>query len=78
MSLAYCANVLIENRNGLVVDTALVIANGTAERDAVAMAERIDGEKRVTRTSSRVIRERAIEPDGPPRSWGNSAVGHVD
>src|SRR3984893_4868302 len=47
--LAYCGNVLIENRNGLVVDTALVMASGTAERDAaVEMAERIAGEKRVT------------------------------
>jgi hypothetical protein len=46
---AYCGNVLIENRNGLVVDTALVMPSGTAERDAaVAMAERIEGDKRVT------------------------------
>src|SRR6202795_2446237 len=47
--LAYCGNVLIENRNGLVVDTALVMASGTAERDAaVEMAERIDGDQQVT------------------------------
>jgi transposase len=47
--LAYCGNVLIENRNGLVVDTALVMASGTAERDAaVEMVDRIEGEKRVT------------------------------
>ena len=40
---------LIENRNGLVVDTALVMASGTAERDpAVEMAERIEGDKHVT------------------------------
>ena len=40
---------LIENRNGLVVDTELVMASGTAERDAaVEMAERIEGDKRVT------------------------------
>ena len=32
--LAYCGNVLIENRNGLVVDTELFQSNGTAERDA--------------------------------------------
>jgi hypothetical protein len=32
--LAYCGNVLIENRNGLVVDTELVECGGTAERDA--------------------------------------------
>jgi transposase len=47
--LAYCGNVLIENRNGLVVDTELVLCSGTAERDAaVQMAERIDGDQRVT------------------------------
>jgi transposase len=47
--LAYCGNVLIENRNGLVVDSALLQSNGTAERDAaMLMAERIDGDERVT------------------------------
>jgi transposase len=47
--LAYCGNVLIENRNGLVVDTELLQCNGTAERDAaMLMAERIAGVKRVT------------------------------
>jgi transposase len=47
--LAYCGNVLIENRNGLVVDTELFQCNGTAERDAaMLMAERIEGSARVT------------------------------
>ena len=47
--LAYCGNVMIENRNGLVVDTELLQCNGTAERDAaVLMAERMDGDERVT------------------------------
>lgn len=47
--LAYCGNVLIENRHGLVVDTELVMCSGTAEREAaVEMAERIDGDHRVT------------------------------
>src|ERR1019366_1965517 len=47
--LAYCGNVLIENRNGLVVDTELLQCNDTAERDAaMLMAERIAGTKRVT------------------------------
>ena len=47
--LAYCGNVLIENRHGLVVDTELLQCNGTAERDAaLLMAERIEGEQRVT------------------------------
>lgn len=47
--LAYCGNVLIENRNGLVVDTELLPCHGTAERDAaMLMAERIEGDERVT------------------------------
>jgi transposase len=47
--LAYCGNVLMENRNGLVVDTELLQCNGTAERDAaLLMAERIEGDGRVT------------------------------
>jgi transposase len=47
--LAYTGNVLIENRNGLVVDTELLQSNGTAERDAaMLMAERIEGTERVT------------------------------
>jgi transposase len=47
--LAYSGNVLIENRNGLVVDTELLQCNGTAERDAaLLMAERIDGDQLVT------------------------------
>ena len=47
--LAYTGNVLIENRNGLVVDTELLQSNGTAERDAaMLMAERIEGAERVT------------------------------
>jgi len=40
---------MIENRNGLVVDTELLQCNGTAERDAaMMMAERLDGVERVT------------------------------
>lgn len=47
--LAYCGNVMIENRNGLVVDTELMQPSGTAERDAaMLMAERIEGTERVT------------------------------
>jgi transposase len=47
--LAYCGNLLIENCNGLVVDTELLQANGTAERDAaLLMAERIAGVGRIT------------------------------
>jgi len=47
--LAYCGNVMIENRNGLVVDMELLQPGGTAERDAaMLMAERIEGIGRVT------------------------------
>ena len=46
--LAYCGNVMIENRNGLVVDTELLQCNGTAERDAaMLMAERLEARERV-------------------------------
>jgi hypothetical protein len=47
--LAYCGNVVIENRNGLVVDTELLQCNGTAERDAaVLMVERVEGNGPIT------------------------------
>jgi transposase len=47
--LAYCGNILIENRNGLVVDAELLSPSGTAERDAaMMMAERIDNAARIT------------------------------
>jgi len=40
--LAYCGNVIIENRNGLVVNTETLQCNGTAERDAaLLMAEEL-------------------------------------
>jgi transposase len=47
--LSYNGNLLIENRNGLIVDTETFQANGTAERDAaLVMLERVDGTKRIT------------------------------
>ena len=47
--LAYCGNAMIENRNGLVVDTELVQCSGTAERDAaLEMAAGIPGTGQVT------------------------------
>jgi len=47
--LAYCGNVMIENRHGLVVDTELLQCNGTAERDAaMLMVERVEGAGRIT------------------------------
>jgi transposase len=47
--LAYCGNVLIENRNGLVVDAELLPPSGTAEREAaLTMVARIENTQRVT------------------------------
>jgi IS5 family transposase len=47
--LSYNGNLLVENRNGLIVDTEVFEANGTAERDAaLVMLEQIPGRKQVT------------------------------
>jgi transposase len=47
--LSYLGHALMENRNGLLVQTMVTEANGTAERDAaMLMAERLPGVKRVT------------------------------
>jgi transposase len=47
--LSYSGNLLVENRNGLIVDAEVFQANGTAERDsALVMLEKIPGTKAVT------------------------------
>jgi transposase len=47
--LSYSGNLLVENRNGLIVDAEVFEANGTAERDAaLVMLEQIPGTKPVT------------------------------
>jgi hypothetical protein len=47
--LSYLGHVLMENRNGLLVQTFLTEANGRAEREAaMLMAEAIPGDQRVT------------------------------
>jgi transposase len=47
--LSYCGNVLMENRNGLVVDVETMQADGTAERDAaVVMIASLPGDDQVT------------------------------
>ena len=78
--LAYCGNLLIENRNGLVVDTELTQCSGTAERDsAVQMAERIEGVGRVTLVADKgydtrelvtEMRARNVTPPGRRTSTG--------
>lgn len=47
--LSYCGNLLVENRNGLIVDAEVFQANGTAERDAaLVMLEKLPGTQPVT------------------------------
>jgi len=47
--LSYSGNLLVENRNGLIVNARAWEANGTAERDtALLMLEQIPGKRRVT------------------------------
>jgi len=47
--LSYSGNLLVENRNGLIVNAEVFVANGTAERDAaLVMLEQIPGGKLVT------------------------------
>ena len=47
--LSYSGNLLVENRNGLIVNAEVFEANGTAERDAaLVMLEQIPGTKSVT------------------------------
>ena len=47
--LSYSGNLLVENRNGLIVNAEVFLANGTAERDAaLMMLEQIPGGKPVT------------------------------
>lgn len=47
--LCYLGHAMMENRNGLVVDTRVTLANGTAERKAaIEMVEKVPGKHRIT------------------------------
>jgi transposase len=47
--LSYSGNLLVENRNGLIVDAEVFQANGTAERDAaLTMLEKLPGTQPLT------------------------------
>lgn len=47
--LSYSGNLLVENRNGLIVDAELLEANGRAERDAaLVMLEQVPGDGQIT------------------------------
>ena len=47
--MSYSGNLLVENRNGLIVDAEVFQANGTAEHDAaLVMLEKLRGRQPVT------------------------------
>jgi hypothetical protein len=61
--LCHMAHVLMENRNGLVVDTILTHSTGTVEREAaLTMLGPMDGRHRITLGADK------IASDGPSRS----------
>jgi transposase len=82
--LAYLGHVLMENRHGLVVDTRVTQATGTAERAAaLAMAEAIPGQQRVTlgadkhddtRDCVRELRELRVTPHVAQNTSGRSSA----
>ena len=82
--LAYLGHVLMENRHGLVVDTRVTQATGTAEREAaLAMAEGLPGQQRVTlgadknydtRDCVRELRELQVTPHVAQNTSGRSSA----
>jgi transposase len=82
--LAYLGHVLMENRHGLVVDTRVTQATGTAEREAaLAMAEAIPGQQQVTlgadknddtRDCVRELRARQVTPHVAQHTSGRSSA----
>lgn len=85
--LAYLGHVLMENRNGLVVDTEVTLASGTAERDAAkAMVGRLPGRKRRTLGADKgydaaefatALRQKNITPHIAARKGGKSVDGRT-
>jgi transposase len=82
--LCYLGHVLMENRHGLVVDTRVTQATGTAEREAaLAMAEAIPGQQRVTlgadknydtRDLVRELRELQVTPHVAQHTTGRASA----
>jgi transposase len=82
--LAYLGHVLMENRHGLVVALRITQATGTAEREAaLAMAEAIPGQQRVTlgadknyatRDFVRELRELRVTPQVAQNTMGRSSA----
>jgi len=63
VKLSYNGNLLIENRNGLIVTSELFQANGTAERDAaLVVLEQLSG-GRVTVGADKSLRHARLVPE---------------
>jgi transposase len=82
--LCYLGHVLMENRHGLVIATRVTQATGTAEREAaLAMAEAIPGQQRVTlgadknydtRDFVRELRELRVTPHVAQHTTGRTSA----
>jgi transposase len=82
--LCYLGHVLMENRHGLVVETRVTQATGTAEREAaLAMAEAIPGPPRVTLGADkgydthdfvRELRQLHVTPQVAPHTTGRASA----
>jgi len=80
--LCYAGHVLMENRNGLVVNTRLTVASGTCEREAsLEMVDEIPGQGKVTLAADKnydakehvaQLRERNVTPHVAQKK--NSAI----
>jgi transposase len=85
--LCYLGHVLMENRNGLVVDTRLTTATGTAEREAAcSMLSQIPGQRRVTLAADKGydtadfvsdLREMHVTPHLARRAKGSTLDGRT-
>jgi transposase len=74
--LSYNANLLTENRHGLVVNTEVFQANGTAERDAaLVMLEQLPGAYRVTLGADKGYDTRGFVAECR-QLQGDAACGH--
>ena len=61
--LSYNGHLLVENRNGLIVNAEVLEANGRAERDAaLLMLEQMPGTKRVTVGGDKATTQRISWP----------------
>ena len=70
--LGYLGHVITENRNGLIVDTRLTLATGTAERGAALdMAANKPSSRRITLRTHTIIKHRSSLPEKRSIPWSS-------